>query len=143
MANLSFDGIDGVINALQDADLFTEDIQQELLTAAERHLSEVIRQEIGRAPYDLSFVNKKLTKNRKIKKDKNGDYYLTVSVTGKNSRGERNATVAFVLNYGRREVFGKIEGSYFWTRAVQRSSNSLLPVYEKVITEKYREKGLI
>lgn len=143
MAKLSFEGMDSLIKALHDADLFTEDVQQELLSAGEAHVSDLIRQEISRDPYNLSFVDKKLTRNRKIEKDKNGDYYLYVSVTGKNDRGERNAAVAFVLNYGRREKFGKIEGSYFWTSAVQRSSNSLLPVYEKVITEKYREKGLI
>lgn len=85
----------------------------------------------------------KLTKPKSIKTDKDGNKYLTVTVSGKNTRGERNATVLFVLNYGRSEPYGKIHGSYFWTRAVQRSERQVLPVYEKIINEELTERGLV
>ena len=143
MAELSFTGLDDVIQAMQRADLFDDETQTELLQAGTAHLRETIQNEIARAPYQLKFVSSKLTKPKKAKKDKNGNYYMTVSVSGKNARGERNATVAFVLNYGRREEYGKIAGSYFWTRAVKRSENSVVPVYKAIITKKYKERGLI
>ncbi|MBQ9169138.1 MAG: hypothetical protein IJX67_12155 [Oscillospiraceae bacterium] len=143
MANLSVSGMDELIAAMQEADIFDEATQTELLAAGSEHLRDVIREEVVRAPYNLKFVSQKLTKQRKAKKDKNGNYYMSVSVSGKNERGERNATVAFVLNYGRSETYGKIPGSYFWTRAVKRSENTVVPVYEAIITEKYKERGLI
>lgn len=143
MAEFSFDGMDELIAAMQEADIFDEATQTELLAAGSEHLRDVIREEVVRAPYNLKFVSQKLTKQRKAKKDKNGNYYMSVSVSGKNERGERNSTVAFVLNYGRSESYGKIPGSYFWTRAVKRSENTVVPVYEAIITEKYKERGLI
>lgn len=143
MAEFSFDGMDELIAAMQEADIFDEATQTELLAAGSEHLRDVIREEVVRAPYNLKFVSQKLTKQRKAKKDKNGNYYMSVSVSGKNERGERNATVAFVLNYGRSESYGKIAGSYFWTRAVKRSEKTVVPVYEAIITEKYKERGLV
>lgn len=142
MASFTPSGIDDLINALQGADLFDEDTQEDLLKAGAAHLSGIILEEANRAPYNLKFISNKLTKNRKIKRDRDGNYYLTVSVTGKNDRGERNATVAFVLNYGRSEKYGKIVGSYFWTRAVSRAEKTVQPIYENIINEKLEEKGL-
>lgn len=143
MAEFSFDGIDDLIKSMQKADLFDEETQTDLLQAGTEQFREIVREEVTRSPYNLKFVSNKLTKQKKAKKDKDGNYYMTVSVSGKNERGERNATVAFVLNYGRREEYGKIAGSYFWTRAARRSNNSVLAVYEKIITEKLQERGLI
>lgn len=143
MAEFSFDGMDDLIKAMQKADLFDEATQTDLLQAGTAHLRELIEDEAGRSQYNLKFLSPKLTKQKKVKKDKDGNYYMTVSVSGKNERGERNATVAFVLNYGRREEYGKIEGSYFWTRAVRRSETSVVPVYEKIITQKLQERGLV
>ena len=144
MASFSADGIDDIVKALTSADLFDEDSQKEILAAGVEHLADQIREEIARAPYNLKFVSDKLsTSSKKLKKDKDGNYYMVVTIKGKNARGERNAAVAFVLNYGRREKYGKITGSYFWTRAVQRAEKTVVPVYENVVTELYQEKGLI
>ena len=143
MAEFSFDGIDDLIKSMQKADLFDEETQTDLLQAGTEQFREIVREEVTRSPYNLKFVSNKLTKQKKAKKDKDGNYYMTVSVSGKNERGERNATVAFVLNYGRREEYGKIEGSYYWTRAVRRADGSLVPVYEKIISKKLQERGLV
>lgn len=142
MGEISFEGMDDLIRTMEKTDLFDESTQTELLKAGTEHLRESIREETGRSQYDLKFVSGKLTNPKKAKKDKDGNYYMSVSVSGKNERGERNSTVAFVLNYGRREKYGKITGSYFWTRAVQRSQQSILPIYEKIITKKLDERGL-
>lgn len=143
MPGFSTSGMEDLIKAMEDADLFDEEAQTELLLAGTDHLRSTIQEEIVRAPYDLKFVHLKLTKQRKAKKDKSGNYYMTVSVQGKNERGERNATVAFVLNYGRREEYGKIAGSYFWTRAVNRCAKSIIHIYERILTKKLEERGLV
>lgn len=143
MAIFTFDGIDNLVGTMQKADMFDDETQMELLTAGAKHLSDIIIEESGRAPYRLKWVSSKLSRSRKLKKDKNGNPYIVVSVRGKNERGERNATVAFVLNYGRAEEYGKIHGSYFWTRAVHRSEQTIKPIYEEIINEKLEERGLV
>lgn len=143
MAKFSHDGVDDLINAMQQADLFDEETQTELLQAGTEQFRKIVREEAGRSPHNLKFVLSKLSKQKRAKRDRDGNYYMTVSVTGKNERGERNASVAFVLNYGRREEYGKIAGSHFWTRAARRSDKSVVPIYEKIIGAKYKERGLI
>lgn len=142
MATLNVVGMDDVAKIMQKADLFDEETQTDLLLAGTRHLRETIVSEISRARYNLKFVSPKLTKQTKAQKDKNGNYYMTVSVSGKNQRGEKNAVVAFVLNYGRSEKYGKIEGSYYWTIAVSRAEKTVVPIYEEIIKKKMQERGV-
>lgn len=143
LASISFDGMDDLVKAMSQLDLFDEQTQTKLLTAGTAHLRSVIEEEGTRSGQDVKRMLTKLSKPRKAKKDKDGNYYMTVTVSGKNDRGERNATVLFVLNYGRSEPFGKIHGSYFWTRAVQRSQRDILPIYEKIINEELEERSLV
>lgn len=143
MAEFEVSSMDELIRAMQDFDLFTDDVQDKLISAGADTLMATIREEAQRSGQDLQRITGKLTKGRVLKKDKNGNRYRVVSISGNNSRGERNGTVAFVLNYGRSEEYGRIEGSYFWTRAVKRTKNSLLPVYEKIINEELTERSLI
>lgn len=140
--DVDFSSIDNLIRSLEEMDLFDEDMQSKMLNAGADHLMDTIRKEAGSSGYRLSRISSKLIKSRKIKKDKNGNYFTSVTVSGKNERGERNATVAFVLNYGRSEKYGKIEGSYYWTRAVNRTEKSLHGVYEDIVTEELNERGL-
>lgn len=142
MAEFSFDGIDDLIKSMQKADLFDEETQSKMLNAGADHLTKTIREEASRSGYQLRRISSKLSKSRKIKKDKNGNFYTTVTVSGNNDRGERNATVAFVLNYGRSEKYGRIQGSYFWTRAVNRTEKTVQGVYEDIVTEELKERGL-
>ncbi len=143
LADISFTGMDELIKAMEQADIFNDDVQSKLLMAGAEKLREAIREEGSRSGQDVGRMLSKLTKPKSIKTDKDGNKYLTVTVSGKNTRGERNATVLFVLNYGRSEPYGKIHGSYFWTRAVQRSERQVLPVYEKIINEELTERGLV
>ena len=132
MAEISFDGVDDIVRTMTDFNLFDEETQTELLTAGASHIRTAIQGLLS-----------KLSNPRKIKRDKDGNFYVTITVSGKNERGERNATVLFVLNYGRSEPYGKIQGSYFWTRAVQRSQRSLISVYERIINDKLDERSLV
>jgi len=141
--DVDFDSISELISSLNKADLFDEETQRKLLSAAADELMDAVREESNRSGFDLKQITTKLSKSKKIKRDKTGDSYVTVTVSGKNQRGERNATVAFVLNYGRSEKYGIIKGSYFWTRAAKRSSKTVLDTYEKTITQELKERKLI
>lgn len=139
--DVDFSSVDKLIQSLEELDLFDEDMQGKMLNAGADHLMDTIRKEAGSSGYRLSRISSKLSKSRKIKKDKDGNYYTSVTVSGKNERGQRNATVAFVLNYGRSEKYGRIEGSYYWTRAVKRTEQSLQRVYEDIVTEELKERS--
>ena len=143
MADLTFSGMDELIKSMEEADIFNDTTQEKLLLAGAEQLRSTIREEGSRSGQDVARMLSKLQKPKKLKTDKDGNKYLSVSVNWENSRGERNATVLFVLNYGRSEPYGKISGSYFWTRAVQRASREVVPIYEKIITEELEERSLI
>ena len=140
--DVDFSSMDSMIKSLEDLDLFDEGMQTKMLNAGADKLMETIREEANRSGFQLKRISSKLSKGRKIKKDKNGNFYTTVTVSGKNERGERNATVAFVMNYGRSEEYGKIHGSYYWTRAVNRTEKTVPGVCEDIVTEELKERGL-
>ena len=133
--------INDLIEALRKADLFDEESQSRLLQAGADHLMKHVKAEASKSKYNLRFVSSKLKKN-KLKRDKNGEYYVTVTIKGKNARGERLATIAFVLNYGRQKKYGGIEGNYFWTEAVKQASDSVAQVYERETEKIFKERGL-
>lgn len=140
LAQFDFD-LNEIMQALQKADLFDAEAQTRLLEAGAKHVSSAISDEAKKATYNLKFVSDKL-KTNKVKKDKNGEYYITVTIRGKNERGERLAAVAFVLNYGRKKEYGLIRGSYFWTKAVKQAEDSIVPVYENEAEKIFHERGL-
>ena len=143
MAEFKSSGVDGTIRALQQASLFNEDTVARLLERGSELFVSTVREEMERAPYRLGSILKKVArKGRTVSRDKNGDPFVTVTVNGKNRRGERNATVAFVLNYGRRKEFGEIAPAHFWTRAKQQTAEALPQAYAAVAEEIYKERRL-
>ena len=140
MAEFNTDMFD-VIQALQKSDLFDEESQTRLLKVGASQLIEQIVSNASQTNYNLKFISPKL-KAGKVKKNKNGDYTITVTVNGKNSRGERLATIAFVLNYGRQKKYGQIKGQYFWTRAVKQTEKILPQIYEREVTNILQERGI-
>lgn len=140
MAQFEFDA-SSVIEALQKADLFDDAASTELLKAGATHLVDTIKAETGRTFYNLTSISKNIFLSS-IRKDKSGMHYITVSVKGKNRRGERLATVAFVLNYGRQEKYGRIVPNYFWTWAVQRAEKTIGRIYENIVNRILKERGI-
>lgn len=140
MAQFDTDMFD-VIQALQKADLFDEESQTRLLKIGSSSLIEQIDAEARRSQYNLKFISPKL-KAGKIKKNKNGDYTVTVTVNGKNPAGERLATIAFVFNYGRQKKYGEIKAQYFWTRAVKQTEKIVPQLYEREVTKIFQERGI-
>ena len=133
--------VNDLIQALDKADLFDAESQERLLTAGSAHLIDEIKQETNRSTYNLKWISPKI-KAGKMKKNKNGEYSTTVTLNGKNERGERFATIAFVLNYGRQKKYGLIKGQYFWTRAVKSTDKTISQVYEKEVNKILQERGL-
>ena len=143
MAEFRSSGIDETIRALEKASLFDDDAAERLLERGSSLFVTTVQREMERAPYRLgSILQKVARKGRKIKRDKNGDPYVAVTINGKNKRGERNAAVAFVLNYGRRPETGAIAPAHFWTRAKQQTAEALPQAYAEVAEQIYQERGL-
>lgn len=143
MANFTSSGVDATIRALERANLFDDDAAERLLERGSELFVGTVQREMERAPYRLGSILRKVArKGRKIKRDKNGDPFVTVTINGKNKRGERYAAVAFVLNYGRRKEFGEIAPAHFWTRAKQQTAEALPQAYAAAAEEIYRERGL-
>ena len=140
--DVDFNSMGSLIKSLEGLDMFDEAMQTKLLSAGADQLMDAIREEADRSEYRLKRISSKLSKSRKPKKGKDGVYYVTVTVSGNNERGERNATGAFVLNYGRSEKYGAIQGSYFWTRAANRTEKTVPAVYEDIVSEELKERGL-
>ena len=143
MASFTSSGSADVLRQLQQADLFDDETAGRLLDAGGSAFVENVRREMSRAPYRLSAILQKVTrKGKQIKRDKEGRPYVAITINGKNKRGERNAAVAFVLNYGRRPEYGEIAPAHFWERAKMKTAEALPQVYADVAEQIYQERGL-
>ena len=102
-------------------------------------LQNAVRSSGCRTEADASSVKYRKT----IKRDKNGDPYISITAVGKNEHGTRRATVLFVLNYGRAKEYGQITGTYFWTKGVRNAQKRVNAELEKILTQKLKERGLL
>lgn len=143
MAKFEATGLSEFIQELEEADLYGEEVAREMLFEMADEMTETAQTEMHKSPFDLDRIAKKVGYTKKVKTDKNGVKSITVTVKGNNERGERNATVAFVLNYGRSERYGAIQGGYFWTRANKHMEKRVLDIAEKKAEQYYKSKGLI
>ncbi len=143
MANISITGADELLATLQKANAFDDEMQQELLYAAGDIIVEELQKMIRNSGFHTEHYAKSVKYAKKIKYDKSGDPYISITATGKNEHGERRATVLFVLNYGRREQYGKIEGTYFWTKGVRNAQKRVNAELETILAQKLKERGLL
>lgn len=142
MAKISFSGTDELVATLQKANAFDEETQQELLYAAGDIIVEELQNAVRASGFRTEAYASSVKYRKNIKQDKNGDPYITITAVGKNEHGTRRATVLFVLNYGRHEQYGKIEGTYFWTKGVRSAQKRVNAELEKILTQKLKERGL-
>lgn len=142
MANIKIEGMDELILTLQKADIFDEETQKEMLNAGANITIANISDEMIKSRFSIGHLTTKLTKT-KIKKNKYGEPQIGVTAKGKNAYGTRNATILFVLNYGRSKKYGEIIGDYFWTKGVRKSEKEIQKRLEEITKEKLKERGLI
>ena len=125
---------------MQSLDLYDADTQKDVLNAEADVLIGEIQKSINASQFDRSKIPRQVQKSKVTKSTVRS---VTVTARRKNERGERNATVAFVLNYGGREEFGEIVGGYFWTSNVKKSEKPMLSAAEEVVITKMKERGLM
>lgn len=143
MAKISFSGADELMATLQKASAFDDETQQELLYAAGDIIVEELQKAVRASGFRTEAYGSSVKYRKTIKQDKNGDPYITITAVGKNEHGTRRATVLFVLNYGRGEEYGKINGTYFWTKGVRSAQKRVNAELEKILTQKLKERGLL
>ena len=143
MANISITGVDELMATLQKANVFDENMQQELLYAAGDIIVEELQKMVKASGFQTEAYASSVKYRKTIKRDKNGDPYITITAVGKNEHGTRRATVLFVLNYGRSAEYGKIDGTYFWTKGVRSAQKRVNAELEKILKQKLKERGLL
>ena len=143
MAKISFSGTDELMATLQKADVFDDEMQQELLYAAGDIIVEELQKMVKASGFRTEAYASSVKYRKTIKRDKNGDPYISITAVGKNEHGTRRATVLFVLNYGRAKVYGQITGTYFWTKGVRNAQKRVNAELEKILTQKLKERGLL
>lgn len=143
MANISITGVDELMATLQKANVFDEDMQQELLYAAGDIIVEELQKMVKASGFQTEAYASSVKYRKTIKRDKNGDPYISITAVGKSEHGTRRATVLFVLNYGRAKEHGQITGTYFWTKGVRNAQKRVNAELEKILTQKLKERGLL
>ena len=143
MAEFQTDGLAEFIRQLEQDDLFNDEVAGEMLFAMADEMVDSVQKKMRSTKYDMARLSKKVGYTKKIKEEKNGGKSVTVSVKGKNARGERNATVVFVLNYGRSEKYGRLAPMHFWDSASQEAKEKAQKIAEETATDYYKSKGMI
>ena len=143
MANISITGVDELMATLQKANVFFFYLQQELLYAAGDIIVEELQKMVKASGFQTEAYASSVKYRKTIKRDKNGDPYISITAVGKNEHGTRRATVLFVLNYGRAKEYGQITGTYFWTKGVRNAQKRVNTELEKILTQKLKERGLL
>ena len=143
MAKISFSGTDELMATLQKASAFDDETQQELLYAAGDIIVEELQKMVKASGFRTEAYESSVKYRKTIKRDKNGDPYISITAVGKNEHGTRRATVLFVLNYGRAKEYGQITGTYFWTKGVRNAQKRDNAELEKILTQKLKERGLL
>lgn len=143
MAKISFSGTDELMATLQKANVFDDEMQQELLYAAGDIIVEELQKMVKASGFRTEAYASSVKYRKTIKRDKNGDPYISITAVGKNEHGTRRATVLFVLNYGRAKKYGQITGTYFWTKGVRNAQKRVNAEIEKILTQKLKERGLL
>ena len=143
MANISITGADELMATLQKANVFDENMQQELLYAAGDIIVKELQKMVKASGFQTEAYASSVKYRKTIKRDKNGDPYISITAVGKNEHGTRRPTVLFVLNYGRAKEYGQITGTYFWTKGVRNAQKRVNAELEKILTQKMKERGLL
>lgn len=77
-----------------------------------------------------------ITHTRRVKRDKDKNPYLEVTVTGADARQQRYGVKAFVLNYGRRRRGGIIKPDWYWSTAVKDNRDQVNAAMAEIIAGK-------
>lgn len=137
MAKMYVDGIDNIQKALHATEDGIADFVDDLLAAGGEIAKAKVEQSIMQHGH---FRTGTLLRSIRIIKDKDreGRKYVDVTAAGKRENGTRNGEVAFVLNYGRSNLYG----TRYWQAAEEKTKKE----FEELVNQKtdlfLKEKGL-
>lgn len=121
MARLTYSDLSNAINQMHKADIFNDQNVKEILTAGTDVMLDNVKTAFVRAghnnpgkPRRTGKTLRHFARSRKVRRTKDDVPYMVVTVNGKDERGQRYGTKAFVLNYGRRRG-GRIPADYYLT----------------------------
>ena len=135
MASLNCEGIDNLMLSLKDISEIPSGVKEDILNAQ----SDIIvkaQKEKG-ITYGVHKTGLTITSIKKGgPKTKNGIMSIYVTPTGKNKDGNRNAEVAFVNNYGRRNQKARPFITDANEQSTEATTKAALSVYDKWLKSK-------
>lgn len=142
MAKFQTSGLDEMVAKLQNAGGLDDKLVNEIMNAAGEIMVTEIKKRVAQSGFATEDYVKSIKPTR-IRKNKYGEPYIQVTAEGNNKHGERRAAVLFILNYGRGSEYGRITGTYFWTRGSQEAAKQVDKELEELLTQKLKERGLL
>lgn len=140
MAKLSFAGIDGLMLSLEEIAAIPDDVAAAMLDAEAQVVEEAqIAEGKTMGVYDTGQTLASIRRGR-MKKGRDGTRQVYVTPKGTNDKGERNATVAFVNEYGvpRRGIPPRP----FIATANEKAADPAVAEAEKIYDEFLKSKNL-
>lgn len=140
MAKLSVNGLDDLMLSLEEIAAIPDDVAAAMLDAEAQVVEEAqIAEGRTMGVYDTGQTLASIRRG-KMKKGRDGARAVYVTPTGTNDKGERNATVAFVNEYGvpRRGIPARP----FIATANEKAADPAVAEAEKIYDEFLKEKGL-
>lgn len=142
MAKFQTSGVDEMVAKLQKAGGLDDKLITEIMNAAGEIMVAEIKKRVAQSGFATEEYVKSI-KPTKIRRNRFGEPYIQVTAVGNNKHGERRAAVLFVLNYGRGPRYGRITGTYYWTKGSQEAAKQVEKELDALLTQKLKERGLL
>lgn len=140
MASLSVNGLDDLMLSLEEIAAIPDDVAQAMLDAEAQVVEEAqIAQGMAMGVYDTGDTLRSIRRGR-MKRTKEGGRAVYVTPQGVNDKGERNAAVAFMNEYG--VPSRRIPARPFIATANAAAVEPAVAEAEKVYDEWLKSKGL-
>ncbi len=140
VASLSVDGLDDLMLSLEEIAAIPDDVAQAMLDAEAQVVEEAqIAQGMAMGVYDTGDTLRSIRRGR-MKRTKEGGRAVYVTPQGVNDKGERNAAVAFMNEYG--VPSRRIPARPFIATANAAAVDPAVAEAEKVYDEWLKSKGL-
>lgn len=138
MAEVSTDGLREAIRQLEKADLYTDENIKAMLDAGFEVMQRAVKSAFVQSGHNRTGKTfSHITRSPTVRHDKYGVPFAQVTLNGKDSRGQRYGTKAFVLNYGRRKG-GRIAADYYWSTAVKNAWKTVNDAMSDVAAQKLK-----
>lgn len=140
MAKLSVNGLDELMLSLEEIASIPDDVAKAMLDAEAQVVEEAqIAEGMSMGVYDTGQTLRSIHRG-KMKRGRDGARAVYVTPTGKNDKGERNAAVAFINEYG--VPSRKIPPRPFIATANEKAAGPAVAEAEKIYDKFLQDHGL-